>query len=62
MQDRRETVCVPLAGELGTALELLAQRVLVAGVDQGEQLHPRSTGRVRQVGPPSPLREISSPL
>ena len=62
VQDRREPLGVALARSLRIALELVTERVLVAGGDGLEQVHPRSTGRVRHVGPPSPLREISSPL
>ena len=61
VQDRREAVGVPRSGQVGIEVERVTERVLVAGVDQLEDVHPRSSGRVRHVGPPSPLREISSP-
>ncbi len=61
VQNRRETVGVPRSRQLRVEVELVAERVLVTGVDQLEDVHARSSGRVRHVGPPSPLREISSP-
>jgi hypothetical protein len=61
VQNRREAVGVPPSREVRVEVELVAERVLVAGVDQLEDVQARSSGRVKQVGPPSPLREISSP-
>ena len=70
VQHRREPVRVSLGRELGPAPRRGLAPALVAGRDRVEQLlapprahsrRARSSGRVRQVGPPSPFREISSP-